>query len=191
MKSVADWITQLGKEAKELEGQMKALLAVTAPATVGVFGLGTDTAAALVTMVGDNPERLPGCGETIALCGPVLGGQVRPGEPSSSSSRFSTTGSGCIPLSATSAQLTMRPISSSPLAALMPHSQPVRRNGATPRDAAIRLQLSPFDSPFSSRSAPEIGLRCAQSPSKVPALGNEDLGGLLGVGEASSIRTNP
>jgi len=81
MKSVADRITQLGKEAKELEGQMKALLAVTAPATVGVFGLGTDTAAALVTMVGDNPERLRSEAALARLAGaapiPASSGQTQ------------------------------------------------------------------------------------------------------------------
>lgn len=58
LHTVAERAFVLAAEAEQLEQQMARVLAVAAPATTRVFGLGTDTAAALIASVGDNPDRL-------------------------------------------------------------------------------------------------------------------------------------
>ena len=58
LRSIAERAFRLREEIDELERRVATLLAAAAPATIKVFGLGTDTAAALVTSIGDNPDRL-------------------------------------------------------------------------------------------------------------------------------------
>lgn len=58
LRSIAERAFRLRQEIDELERRIAKLLSAAAPATINVFGLGTDTAAALVTSIGDNPDRL-------------------------------------------------------------------------------------------------------------------------------------
>ena len=58
LRSVAERAFTLRQEIDELEARMAGLMSAAAPETVKVFGLGADTAAALVTAIGDNPDRL-------------------------------------------------------------------------------------------------------------------------------------
>jgi hypothetical protein len=58
LRSVAERAHHLQLEARRLDAQIADLTARVAPATRAVFGLGPDTAAALITAIGDNPDRL-------------------------------------------------------------------------------------------------------------------------------------
>lgn len=58
LRSVAERAHHLELEARRLDAQIAGLIAQTAPVTMAVFGLGPDTAAALITSIGDNPDRL-------------------------------------------------------------------------------------------------------------------------------------
>jgi transposase len=58
LRSIARRADALGREARELAGQLSALTAAAAPNTSAVFALGPDTAAALLVTAGDNPDRL-------------------------------------------------------------------------------------------------------------------------------------
>lgn len=51
------WLT-LDTEAKELESLLEALVRRTAPQLLEQFGIGVDTAAEILIVVGDNPERI-------------------------------------------------------------------------------------------------------------------------------------
>lgn len=81
LRSVAERAAHLTAEAAELEQQLGALLAEAAPATTRVFGLGTDTAAALMASVGDNPDRLRSEAALARLAGaapiPASSGQTK------------------------------------------------------------------------------------------------------------------
>lgn len=58
LRSVAERAHQLQLEAACLDAQIAVLTARAAPSTMAVFGLGPDTASALITSIGDNPDRL-------------------------------------------------------------------------------------------------------------------------------------
>jgi transposase len=58
LSSLAHRIEALDRELAELDERIEALLVVTVPDLLGLFGVGPDTAAALVMAAGDNPERL-------------------------------------------------------------------------------------------------------------------------------------
>ncbi|MEZ2391763.1 IS110 family transposase [bacterium RCC_150] len=58
LKSAARRIESLEAEAKALHATLARLTAVAAPETSAVFALGPDTVAALITAIGDNPDRL-------------------------------------------------------------------------------------------------------------------------------------
>ncbi|MGX6511637.1 transposase [Rhodococcus sp. SJ-2] len=60
---------ELHREAKELKKNLAALVKEVAPRTASVFGLGPDTAAALLITVGDNPQRLRSESSFAHLCG--------------------------------------------------------------------------------------------------------------------------
>lgn len=81
LRSVAERAFNLTTEAAELERQLSTLLAEAAPATMGIFGLGTDTAAALLVSVGDNPDRLRSESALARLAGaapiPASSGQTK------------------------------------------------------------------------------------------------------------------
>lgn len=58
LSSLAHRIEALDSELAELDERIEALLEVTVPDLLELFGVGPDTAAALVVAAGDNPERL-------------------------------------------------------------------------------------------------------------------------------------
>lgn len=58
LRSVAERAHRLQVEARRLDAQIAGLTAQAAPSTMAVFGLGPDTVAALITSIGDNPDRL-------------------------------------------------------------------------------------------------------------------------------------
>jgi transposase len=69
LRSVARRHQALDLEVTALDGLLGPLVAAAAPALVAVKGVGTDTAGALLTAAGDNPERLRGEGAFARLCG--------------------------------------------------------------------------------------------------------------------------
>jgi len=58
LKSLARRWQHLNAEATELEAMIKDLVTRTAPQLVEPFGIGVDTAAEILIVVGDNPERI-------------------------------------------------------------------------------------------------------------------------------------
>jgi transposase len=69
LRSLARRNLALRAEAKDLEAGMQRLLAEAAPDLLGVFGVGTDSAATLLISAGDNPERIGSEAAFAALCG--------------------------------------------------------------------------------------------------------------------------
>jgi transposase len=69
LSSLAHRITSLDAELAELDERIEALLVATVPDLLELFGLGPDTAAALVMAAGDNPERLHSEAAWAHLCG--------------------------------------------------------------------------------------------------------------------------
>ncbi len=55
MRGLARRIQSLNAEIKQLDSMLTKLVAETAPSLVGLFGVGTDTAATLLVTAGDNP----------------------------------------------------------------------------------------------------------------------------------------
>ena len=58
LRSIAHRAQALRSEIRQLDLQIRELLAATAPATLGIFAMGPDTTAALLVAIGDNPDRL-------------------------------------------------------------------------------------------------------------------------------------
>ena len=69
LRSLATRTRQLRMEANELKKHLAKLVAEVAPETSNVFGLGPDTAAAMLITVGDNPARLKSESSFAHLCG--------------------------------------------------------------------------------------------------------------------------
>lgn len=69
LRSIAIRTKALEAEARVLKRQLDALTAAAAPATSAIFGLGPDTAAALLIAIGDNPDRLRSEVAFARLCG--------------------------------------------------------------------------------------------------------------------------
>lgn len=69
LRSVALRAKALREEIKLLERQLAELVSAAAPATVGTFAMGLDTASALLVTIGDNPERLRSEAAFARLCG--------------------------------------------------------------------------------------------------------------------------
>ena len=74
LSSLAHRISSLDDELAELNERIEALLVATllvatVPDLLELFGVGPDTAAALVMAAGDNPERLHSEGAWAHLCG--------------------------------------------------------------------------------------------------------------------------
>src|SRR5215213_11155765 len=69
LRSVARRYQQLSEEIAELDEQLDRLVADAAPELTALAGIGTDHAATLLIVAGDNPER-PGSEASFAsLCG--------------------------------------------------------------------------------------------------------------------------
>ena len=62
-------MADLEEEIKELDARITPLLEATAPELLAVYGVGIDTAAALLVAAGDNPERLRSEAAWAHLCG--------------------------------------------------------------------------------------------------------------------------
>ena len=70
LSSLAHRVADLEEEIIELDARITPLLESTAPELLGVYGVGIDTAAALLVAAGDNPERL----RSEACVGPPVRG---------------------------------------------------------------------------------------------------------------------
>jgi transposase len=69
LRSLARRYRHLSEEIAELDAQLGLLVAQTAPELTSLPGVGTDHAAALLTVAGDNPERLGSEASFASLCG--------------------------------------------------------------------------------------------------------------------------
>jgi transposase len=69
LSSLAHRINSLDDELAELDQRIEVLLIATVPYLLDLFGVGPDTAAALVVAAGDNPERLHSEAAWAHLCG--------------------------------------------------------------------------------------------------------------------------
>jgi transposase len=69
LRSVARRYEVLSEEIAQLEVQLDRLVGETAPELVSLPGIGTDHAATLLIVVGDNPERLKSEASFASLCG--------------------------------------------------------------------------------------------------------------------------
>jgi transposase len=69
LSSLAHRVSTLDDEIAELDERIEPLLTATVPELLERFGVGPDTAAALVMAAGDNPERLHSEAAWARLCG--------------------------------------------------------------------------------------------------------------------------
>jgi transposase len=69
LSSLVHRVADLEEEIAELDARITPLLQATAPALLAVYGVGIDTAAALLAAAGDNPERLRSEAAWAHLCG--------------------------------------------------------------------------------------------------------------------------
>jgi len=69
LRSVARRYEQLSEEIAELDEQLDRLVADAAPELTALPGIGTDHAATLLTVAGDNPQRLKSEASFASLCG--------------------------------------------------------------------------------------------------------------------------
>ena len=69
LRSLAPRYRQLSQEIRDLKTELERLIRMTAPALVNAFGIGPDTAAALLVAAGSNPDRLHSEAAFASLCG--------------------------------------------------------------------------------------------------------------------------
>lgn len=69
LRSIAQRVQHLDTESRFLREQLDEITRAAAPATCEVFGLGPDTASALLVTIGDNPDRLRSEAAFAHLCG--------------------------------------------------------------------------------------------------------------------------
>jgi transposase len=69
LRSVARRYEALSSEIVELEAHLDRLVAQAAPGLVSLPGIGTDSAATLLIVAGDNPQRLRSEASFASLCG--------------------------------------------------------------------------------------------------------------------------
>jgi transposase len=69
LRSVARRYEALSREIVELEAHLDRLVAQAAPGLVSLPGIGTDSAATLLVVAGDNPQRLRSEASFASLCG--------------------------------------------------------------------------------------------------------------------------
>ena len=69
LRSVARRYEALSEEIAELEAHLDGLVAQAAPELVSLAGIGTENAAMLLVVAGDNPDRLRSEASFASLCG--------------------------------------------------------------------------------------------------------------------------
>ena len=69
LRSIARRYLDLSEEIAMLDEQLDRIVAEAAPALIAIGGIGTDSAATLLTAAGDNPERLRSEAAFANLCG--------------------------------------------------------------------------------------------------------------------------
>jgi transposase len=69
LRELARRVQNLEAESKRLDDLLESLVSATAPQLVASYGVGTDTAGALLVSAGDNPERLRSEAAFAHLCG--------------------------------------------------------------------------------------------------------------------------
>jgi transposase len=69
LRSVARRYQALSAEIDELDAQLDGLVAQAAPELVSLAGIGTENAATLLSVAGDNPQRLRSEASLASLCG--------------------------------------------------------------------------------------------------------------------------
>jgi transposase len=69
LRSVARRYEALSAEIAELDAHLDRLVAQAAPELVSLTGIGTDAAATLLIVAGDNPQRLRNEASFASLCG--------------------------------------------------------------------------------------------------------------------------
>jgi transposase len=69
MRGLARRVQSLNAEIRDLDSMLTELVNNTAPSLVGLYGVGTDTAASLLVAAGDNPDRLHSERSWAHLCG--------------------------------------------------------------------------------------------------------------------------
>ena len=69
IKSLAARCRQLDTEAARLERHVDTITATAAPQLRAIYGVGPDTAATLLTALGDNPNRISSDAALAKLCG--------------------------------------------------------------------------------------------------------------------------
>ena len=69
LRSLAGRYRRLSEEIHDLEAELTRLTRTASPTLVNIFGVGPDTAAALLVTAGSNPERLRSEAAFAALCG--------------------------------------------------------------------------------------------------------------------------
>ncbi|MFE9259259.1 IS110 family transposase [Streptomyces sp. NPDC006879] len=69
LRLLAERVLRLRQEVAELGRRMTAAVQASAPSLLEQFGIGPDSAAALLITAGDNPERLSSEASFAALCG--------------------------------------------------------------------------------------------------------------------------
>jgi transposase len=69
LRSVARRYEALSEEIAELDAQLERLVAQAAPELLSLPGIGTDNAATLLVVAGDNPQRLRSEASFASLCG--------------------------------------------------------------------------------------------------------------------------
>ena len=69
LSSLAHRVQALDDEIAELDEKIESLVAATAPELLALFGVGPDTAAAILVAAGDNPQRLHSEAAWAHLCG--------------------------------------------------------------------------------------------------------------------------
>jgi transposase len=69
LRSLACRYRQLSNEIQDLQAELERLIQKAAPALVDIFGIGPDTAAALLIAAGSNPQRLRSEAAFASLCG--------------------------------------------------------------------------------------------------------------------------
>ena len=69
LRSLACRYRQLSREIQDLKAELERLIQAMAPALVEAFGVGSDTAAALLIAAGSNPDRLNSEAAFASLCG--------------------------------------------------------------------------------------------------------------------------